>query len=332
MALKKYLNQKIFYLLKNRLEGYPQFRIAITYRCNNSCVYCSVSREDRETGSDIKLEDFRKVLLWLKKQNIRKIILTGGEPFIHKDIKGILALCDKLKFNTHILTNGLSITPELKAYIKNKNFLLVLNINLDSSYHMVRGNMLGIEEKIIMLRYNLRKEPIDYALLFDMAREYSVSVRFGFTVPSLDFKNEHYSFADMAAYKHQIIDFVRLARLNSVKAHFSRPLPRCLFTEKEWGYLISFGGAKSKCLLGCSGNYTSRAVVNPDLSVYVCYAALSKAPALFNFKDINALGRYFKDKVDILREKPLKGECYSCRYYKELSCQGGCLVYKYDSA
>jgi len=330
MTLKKYLDQKLFHLFKNRLEGYPQLRIAITYRCNNSCAYCSTGVANRETGSDMTVEDFRRGLIWFKKQNIRKILLTGGEPFIHKDIKEVLGFCDELKFNTHILTNGLLITPELKKHIKDKAVFLILNVNLDESYYALKRNVSGIHEKIIMLRYNFRKKPEDYTLLFKMAKECSVSIRFGFTVPSRYTDNECYSFKDMLAYKYQIMDFVRLSRLSLVKVHFARPLARCIFNEEEWRYLRKFSGAKSRCLVGYSGNYASRAIVNPDLSVDVCYASLFKARSIFDFKDYKDLSSYFKDKIDTLRKKPLINKCNNCRYYKDSSCQGGCLVYKYD--
>jgi MoaA/NifB/PqqE/SkfB family radical SAM enzyme len=331
MALKKYLNQKLFGLFKDRVSGYPQFRIAITYRCNNNCRYCSSAIIDKEVGGDIRLEDFEKILFWLKKQNIRKILLTGGEPFIHKDIGEILELCNRLKFNTHILTNGLLINTELKKYIKDKNFFLVLNINLDESYYAVKQNLPGIQEKIVMLRYNLRKKPENHTLLFEMAKKCSVPIRFGFTVPSIFSNNECYSFEDMVEEKDKIFNFVSEAGLNRVKAHFARPLPRCIFTESEWLYLKKVAAVKSRCLIGGSGNYASRAIVNPDLSVYVCYSSLLKAQSIFDFKDINSLGNYFKDKIEDIRKKPLLDKCNNCKYFKDFSCQGGCLIYKHVS-
>jgi len=328
MPLKRYIKQRFFNLFKNRVEGYPQFRIAITYRCNNNCAYCSSGKINGETDSDMKVEDFRKILVWLKKQNIRNIILTGGEPFIHGDIKEMLGVCEDLKFNANILTNGLLIKPELRKYIENKAVFLIVNVNLDESYYALKHNMSGIEGKIVMLRYNFRKKDEPYTLLFKMAKEYSVPIRFGFTVPSRHADNEYYTLEDMVTYKQQLMDFVRLSRLSLVRAHFSRPLPRCIFNEKEWKYLRKFSGVKSRCLLGASGNYVSRAIVNPDLSVDVCYASLSKANSIFDFKELKDLSRYFKDKIDTLREKPLIDKCINCRYYKDFSCQGGCLIYK----
>jgi len=328
MNLKNYINKQLFYLLKNRIEGYPQFRIAITYRCNNSCAYCASAKANGEADSDMKLGDFRKLLVWLKKQNIRKILLTGGEPLIHKDISEVLDSCAELNFSTHILTNGLLITPELKKQIKNRAIWLVLNVNLDESYHALKQNIPGIEEKIAMLRYNFRKRAEDYAPLFKMAREYSVPIRFGFTVPSGHADNEYYTLKDMVTYKGQVMDFVKLSRLNLVRAHFSRPLPRCIFSEEEWEYLKKFSGVKSRCLIGASGNYISRAIVNPDLSADVCYASLSRAASILDFKELKDLNRYFKDKIDALRAKPLLDKCVHCRYYNDFSCQGGCLIYK----
>ncbi|MFH1396973.1 MAG: radical SAM protein [Candidatus Omnitrophota bacterium] len=331
MSLSKYFNQRLFYLLKNRTEGYPQFRIALTYRCNNTCVYCPSSKINGLLNKDMYLDDFKRILIWLKKQNFRKIILTGGEPFIHKDIKEVLRLCYKLRFSTYIFTNGLLINSEFKEYIKRNNLFLIFNINLDESYYAVRKNMSGSREKIIMLRYNLYKKLENYSLLFNMAREFSVPIRFGFTVPSIILNNECYSFQDMVDRKDEILSFVNEAGLNRVKVHLARPLPRCIFTNSEWHYLIKFAAVKDHCLIGDSGNYAARAIVNPDLSVDVCYSSIFKADSIFDFNDLKGLSRYFKDKIDYMRNKPLIDKCNTCQYYKDHSCQGGCLVYKYVS-
>ena len=281
--------------------------------------------------SDMKIEDFKNVLVWLKKRGIRKILLTGGEPFFHKDIKKILESCQESGFSTYILTNGLLVKAEVREYLKDKAVSLILNVNLDNSYYVLRSNMSGIEGKVVLIRYNFNKRSEDYTLLFRMAKEYSVPIRFGFTVPSRHADNECYSFEDMLTYKQQIMDFVKSSRLNSVRAYFSRPLPRCIFSEIEWRHLKRYFGAKSRCLVGDAGNYLSRAIINPDLSVDVCYASLFKASLIFDFKELKYLNSYFKYKFDAIRNKPLMDKCNNCRYHKDSSCQGGCLIYKYVS-
>ncbi|MBU1864486.1 MAG: radical SAM protein [Candidatus Omnitrophica bacterium] len=329
MYLKNIFNTHIFELFKKTIYAYPHFRIALTYRCNNACPYCSYRETNTDPRHDMTLDDFVRILQWLKRQKIRKILLTGGEPFIHKRIGDILKLCDKEKFAVSVLTNGLLINEEIKSFIKTqKKIFLILNINLDESYQLVEKNMIGIEHRVCMVRYNFNKNSMDSSLLFQFAKKICVPIRFGFTVPSLYGNNEYYSFDDMVIHKQEICEFIHCAKTYGVKVHFARPLPRCLFSKQEWSYVKSKGGAKSMCLVGQYGNYASRAIVKADLSVDCCYGAFLKAKYLFDFSDLKALSDYFQSDFENIKKKPLMEECTKCAFFKRFSCQGGCLVYK----
>lgn len=327
ILMNNILRGHFFNLFKNNIDIYPALRIAITYRCDNGCSYCFLKNLDNDLVKDMELMDFSKIIQWLIAQKKKKILITGGEPFMHRDIIKILNVCRKNNILVGILTNGLLINKEVKSWIKTKNIFLILNIN--GSYGTVQKNIEGIEDKVCMLRYNLIKDNLDYNILFDMAKNYSVPVRFGFTVPSIFGNNECYSLEDMRSYKFKIFDFIDAALLKKVKVHMARPLPRCIFSKNEWKYLQKKFGAKDKCLVGQKGNYACRAIVNPDMSVYVCYGSFLNAPSIWSFKNIKELSNYFKDDFKKIRERALIDECHDCSYFKNYSCQGGCLVYKY---
>lgn len=107
------------------------FQVEITGRCNMLCKHCRGKNDEK---LDMSLSDFLKVIEFAKRNKDKKlhIILSGGEPFLHKDIKKILQLLLKNKFDdVSITTNGsVCILPYLDILSKfNK---LSLSVSLDS--------------------------------------------------------------------------------------------------------------------------------------------------------------------------------------------------------
>lgn len=54
----------------------------------------------------MSVENFYKVIKWLKKQKIRNILLYGGEPTIHPKICKILDICKKERIWVDLYTNN----------------------------------------------------------------------------------------------------------------------------------------------------------------------------------------------------------------------------------
>ncbi|MFH2144428.1 MAG: radical SAM protein, partial [Candidatus Omnitrophota bacterium] len=95
-------------------------RIAISYKCNRDCSYCYAKGLEEIYPEDMKLEDFRKVIGWLKKQNRKRIALSGGEPTIHPKFCEFLDSCEKENIDVGLLTNNL-FNSEIAEKITRKN-------------------------------------------------------------------------------------------------------------------------------------------------------------------------------------------------------------------
>jgi len=82
--------------------------VQITERCNLHCAHCSVSAGAR--GEDLPAGSFRRIVLpRLREAGVRRVTLTGGEPFLHPDL---LRFCHDLRaadIEVGICTNGTSI-------------------------------------------------------------------------------------------------------------------------------------------------------------------------------------------------------------------------------
>ncbi len=102
-------------------RGVDYLRLAVTDRCNLRCFYCMpeegidfLKRQDLLT-----YEEMLRLCSLLINKGIRKIRITGGEPFLRKDLISFLKELSKLPGleEWHLTTNGTldtSIISELK--------------------------------------------------------------------------------------------------------------------------------------------------------------------------------------------------------------------------
>lgn len=98
----------------------------LTYSCNEKCVHCfnpGASRNDNEKSTrtdrdEIDITHYEKLLDDLKNMGVVKIILTGGDPFVKKDIWKLIEMIYERDFVFDIYTNGLAILGRTEKLAK----------------------------------------------------------------------------------------------------------------------------------------------------------------------------------------------------------------------
>lgn len=113
----------------------------ITHKCNYGCSYCifSCNKNSKITGELTTLECFH-IIDELCKHDFRHLKITGGEPFIRKDIIDILRYASS-KLVTDISTNASLLTEE-KVRLLNELKLKMIHVSLDGNmleHELVRG-------------------------------------------------------------------------------------------------------------------------------------------------------------------------------------------------
>lgn len=112
--------------------------IKTTECCNLKCIQCDYHKNNPNNKDNITIEDKVKIIHEIKEwnENIR-VSLTGGEPFVRKDILFRLAEeCKKLGIKASVTTNG--------TLIKNEDLKSILDLELDFILISIDSN----EEKI----------------------------------------------------------------------------------------------------------------------------------------------------------------------------------------
>ena len=121
-------------------HDYTSIRLEITSGCNLNCSYCHNAQHSNRKD-DMTTDEIITLIRNLKNHyDIKKILLTGGEPLIKKDICKIVAEITRLGIKPDMVTNGTLLTPQLVTELE-KAGLKRIRISLDevSDQTQVRG-------------------------------------------------------------------------------------------------------------------------------------------------------------------------------------------------
>ena len=184
-------------LIDNHNRNINYLRLAVTDRCNLRCNYCMPSEGIAFAKKDelMSIGELSKIGDVLVQMGIDKIRITGGEPFVRKDL---MVLLRNLKNNEglkelSITTNATLIGPyidELKELgIKDVNVSMDA-INKDTferitrrdHYDIVHNNLIRLITEGFNVRINFivldNQNVQDIIPILELQKHYPVSVRF----------------------------------------------------------------------------------------------------------------------------------------------------------
>ncbi len=184
-------------LLDNHGRNINYLRLAVTDRCNLRCFYCMPEHglQWLERKELMSFEEMLRVCTVLVNMGINKIRITGGEPFVRKDIMQFLTSLSKLKGLNEIAvtTNGVQTAPLIPDLIKLG--IKSINLSLDSLdrqrfFSITRRDelpaVLDTYNQLLNHKITLRLNAVvmdgknieDILPLVDLAKNDNVSVRF----------------------------------------------------------------------------------------------------------------------------------------------------------
>ena len=214
-------------LLDNHGRPINYLRLAVTDRCNLRCFYCMP-----EEGIDwlarkelMTYEEMLRICTLLINMGIEKIRITGGEPFVRKDIMPFLTELSKLKGLKHLTltTNGVLTAPhvpELKKLGIHSVNLSLDTIDRSRFFTITRRDELPevLNTMNQLLRHDIEvklnavvmegKNTDDIVPLVGLTKDLPVSVRFIEEMP----------FNGTGTYHPMHWDYIRI--LQTIKEHY----------------------------------------------------------------------------------------------------------------
>lgn len=218
--LVHYLITNVSYLLPYGYSFPPTIiRFRITYNCNSNCMMCPYHGKVGEypainEESELSFNEFKSILDNIKKTYRflpykPKIIISGGEPFLKKDIMKIIDYISLLNFKCIITTNGLLISDkQIKELSKCKNLLLCVSINGTKQINdVIRGT--GSYNKIMILIRKLKKKDVKFLFLTSITDKNYTEVYKLYKIANklnIDIQFTHYHFLNKIFHNKQLED------------------------------------------------------------------------------------------------------------------------------
>jgi len=328
LQLVKEENSKVVHELE-RL----QFVIAGTSRCNYRCIYC-FEKDHLGTCGDMDLKTQKGVVDFIikeceKRPNLKylNLQLFGGEPALVPEVfKNIFSQLKPyftkrtIEFNSHIVTNGYLLTPELVDDLKESCHLVSAQITLDGlnpKYAELKGCSLDCFDKVIE---NIK------AVQDKIHMEIRLNVS-----DNVETLKELISYIATIGYKGIIyIDNVR--NYDNTPTVYEQVYDRYVVSDNELDTFIQEQGYKDlfrtrynqicmrKCA-ACGANTLDYFVIDTKGNLYKCL------DNVFNSDYI--VGNIYDGITDIKENdsyinNPLKKECDYCEYLPV--CAGYCTV------
>lgn len=176
----------------------------VTQRCNLNCVGCYSANSKRNASPDLPLADIEVILTKLKGMNVDSLVISGGEPFLRKDLPDIVSFAKTKGIRgVSVITNGTSIKREILQRLSGAvdRIAVSLDGSSSSSESYIRGyqrfadlkkSILAIEEEGINAHiiatihaFNIQ----DIPSYFELARSLNVGINFSLLSCTADDKH-----------------------------------------------------------------------------------------------------------------------------------------------
>ncbi|MGD8252514.1 MAG: radical SAM protein [Desulfobacterales bacterium] len=102
--------------------------IEFSLKCNFSCPYCYVPRQDELKG-ELTPAEHRDIILQAKALGAERIIVLGGEPSIYPEIDDMIRFMVSLGLSVELFTNGTGISPPFAGFLHRHRVRVVLKMN-----------------------------------------------------------------------------------------------------------------------------------------------------------------------------------------------------------
>ncbi|MDO6807437.1 GTP 3',8-cyclase MoaA [Zobellia galactanivorans] len=212
-------------LIDNHNRTINYVRLAVTDRCNLRCNYCMPAEGINFAKNDklFTIDELSRLSEILVSQGVDKIRITGGEPFVRKDLMVLMRHLSQLEGlnDISVTTNATLIGPyidELKELgIKNINVSMdAINretfekITRRDHYDTVHNNIIRLITEGFNVRINFialeGQNTEDILPMLELTKHYKVSVRF---LEEMPFNGGSKTFESIAWDYKRILAYVK---------------------------------------------------------------------------------------------------------------------------
>jgi MoaA/NifB/PqqE/SkfB family radical SAM enzyme len=324
MNFKRFYNKGriVYYMLSIKAFKKPRYpfyvNLVINSQCNLHCAYCFGNYPGR-VQTYWKLEELKKLIDDLYKRGTRYILIQGGEPMMHPDIREIFRYLDKKKIVFAMVSNGtfpekLKQMPEI-ALLDNICFSLDGRkegndkIRGQGVYDKVMESIKVVKENFdtpIRINSTIHKYVInDCNFMAELVKEKGIEWGISYLFKG-DEKLGKESLAptseQIKSYQKKLIDYKKkgypiFTALRTLEYTLNWPFGYdTIYVDKK----TAKQGLGKKCIECQYGNY--EIIIDENGKIYPC----NGLQGIFNAKSIREFS--FDEAFEHLKTKP----CYTC--------------------
>lgn len=115
--------------------------LEVAFRCNVRCVFCSRWSDP----TDLSLEAIRAVAEDMASLRAGYVSLTGGDPFVRRDIREIIDAFAERSVPVHINTNGVVLTKFSEFLVSRAEAVRSITVSIDSPHPEVHDEIRGVD-------------------------------------------------------------------------------------------------------------------------------------------------------------------------------------------
>lgn len=322
ISLKKSKN-KVFLYPKTNFKVpvcyYPrEIELHLTSYCNLRCRHCVYDIPAKKT----EFLDFNILSNFfdeLEELGVFRLIISGGEPFLHRDIKEIIKKISTKKYRVEVLTNAVLINQEIARILsqaKNISITYSLDGHNSDTCDFLRGK--GVFNKVLNAVDLMNKFKIKHNLCCVLNKRnfnyIDKIIELGYKLKSL---SVNFLFLDLMGRgvdleKEALNEFeIRnvLTQLKNIKSK----IPVNFINQ------IDIGKGKYSNFISCAAG-TFRLAVSSNGDLYPCvYAFNNKDFVIGNISELSIKNLWHSKKWELFRGgikvSDLK-ECFSCSLVK----------------
>lgn len=307
-----------------------QIYFVLSLDCNLHCSHC-IRNFNGKLSESIDLHNAISVLESIRKVDSRaQIIITGGEPTLHKDFFEIVSETQKYFYNIVICSNGICSVEKLKKLCTLKNITVQISIDGNQEAHDKRRGKGTFEKAInaiktliandIRVRVSTTVNTENISSMFDLADTLS-SLR----ITKWQVSQEQ-CFSETEAKKQLntsiwncfVDELLTKAKLQvKIKKLYDFALFEKM--EKKFGKEYIKNNAITNC--GCC---SEKMYIYPDLSVRACTCMDSFILGSLEENTYSEILSSMNEKKSLLKVKE-NSPCSKCEWL--YLCNGGCAGY-----
>ena len=308
--------------------------------CNFHCPYCFAQSEMKtNVTKNITLENFRKYLDFLKKNDDPDVRIIGGEPSLHPQFFEFIDEVIKYDcFSSILIFSNFSFPLEFAQKIVEYNDKILIeflpNINNNPKYlDIIERNLdfltTSLPDVINRISINIYDPNQDMSFWENIIAKYNIKdIRWSITVPNMKL-SKNFNFKE---YFHSFQNVLKEMITWGIKYNVgffcdcNNP-PICAYDDDFISYVMKIDPLFFR-EGGCDGSALD---ITPELEVIGCFGCNKFKHKLEEFETFDDILELLYKEEESLKKTPPQKECLSCPRHIRTGLFCSCLGYRKEN-